>query len=145
MPTTFPLQVVEAERWLQDPAHKDLKGDALVQALAAVKWDPSVKFLVRFAQVLAQLNGNLDWMQQVVYAFAAEQQDVFDSIQRLRRQAQSSRHLESTPRQVVRTEPAQAGQPAAERRNTPSREHAMNDCILRNPFSSAWSTPGPLR
>ena len=128
MPTTFPLQVVEAERWLQDPAHKDLKGDALVQALAAVKWDPSVKFLVRFAQVLAQLNGNLDWMQQVVYAFAAEQQDVFDSIQRLRRQAQSSRHLESTPRQVVRTEPAQAGQPAAERRNTPSREHAMNDC-----------------
>ena len=93
MPTTFPLQVVEAERWLQDPAHKDLKGDALVQVLAAVKWDPSVKFLVRFAQVLAQLNGNLDWMQQVVYAFAAEQQNVFDSIQRLRRQAQSSGHL----------------------------------------------------
>ena len=96
MPTTFPLQVVEAERWLQDPAHKDLKGDALVQVLAAVKWDPSVKFLVRFAQVLAQLNGNLDWMQQVVYAFAAEQQNVFDSIQRLRRQAQSSGHLKSS-------------------------------------------------
>ena len=54
MATTFPLQVVEAERWLQDPAHKDLKGDALVQALAALKWDPSVKSLVPFPQVLAQ-------------------------------------------------------------------------------------------
>src|SRR5689334_24171568 len=65
MATTFPLQVVDAERWLQNPAHKDLKGDALVQALAAVNWDPSVKSLVPFPQVLAQLNANLDWMQQV--------------------------------------------------------------------------------
>jgi hypothetical protein len=102
MATTFPLQVVEAERWLQDPAHKDLKGDALVQALAMVNWDPSVKSLAPFPQVLAQLNANLEWMQQVGYAFAAQQRDVFDSIQRLRRQAQATGHLESTPQQVVR-------------------------------------------
>lgn len=110
MATTFPLQVVAAERWLQDPAHRELKGDALVHALAKVDWDPSVKSLVPFPQVVAQLNGNLDWMQQVGYAFAAQQRDVFDSIQRLRRQAQSTGHLESTPQQVVRTEPALVGE-----------------------------------
>src|SRR3954467_12761755 len=69
MATTFPLQVVEAERWLQNPVHKDLKGDALVQALSQVNWDPSVKSLAPFPQVLAQLNANLEWMQQVGYAF----------------------------------------------------------------------------
>jgi hypothetical protein len=110
MATTFPLQVVEAARWIEDPARKDLKGDALTQALAAEDWDPSVKSLVPFSQVLAQMNANLDWMQQVGYAFAAQQRDVLDSIQRLRRQAQSTGHLTSTPQQVVRTEPAEGGQ-----------------------------------
>src|SRR5690349_4811727 len=113
MATTFPLQVVEAVRWLEDPAHKDLKGDALVQALTAVNWDLSVKSLVPFPQVLAQLNANLDWMQQVGYAFAAQQREVFDSIQRLRRQAQATGHLESTPEQVVRVEASLASQQAS--------------------------------
>ncbi|MBV8095803.1 MAG: DUF3300 domain-containing protein [Acetobacteraceae bacterium] len=113
MATTFPLQVVEAARWVAEPAHKDLKGEPLTQALEKEKWDPSVKSLVPFPQVLAQLNQHLDWMQQVGYAFAQQQRDVFDSIQRLRRQAQSTGHLESSPQQVVRVEPATAAQPVA--------------------------------
>jgi hypothetical protein len=35
MASTFPLQVVQAARWVQEPAHKDLKGDALAKALEA--------------------------------------------------------------------------------------------------------------
>ena len=45
---TFPLQIVEAMRWLEDSAHKDLKGDALTKALEAQAWDPSIKSLVPF-------------------------------------------------------------------------------------------------
>src|ERR1700759_2130463 len=56
MATTFPLQVVEAARWVQQPDHKDLKGDALSKALEPLSWDPSVKSLVPFPQILAQLN-----------------------------------------------------------------------------------------
>jgi hypothetical protein len=104
MASTFPLQVVEAARWVENPANKSLTGDALTRALDAQPWDPSVKSLVPFPQVLAMMNGNLDWMQQLGYAFAEQQADVLDSVQRLRRQAQDSGSLQSTQQQVVRSE-----------------------------------------
>ena len=53
MASTFPLEVVAASRWLEDPAHKSLTGDALVKALEAETWDPSVKSLVPFPAALA--------------------------------------------------------------------------------------------
>ncbi|CAH2602937.1 conserved protein of unknown function [Rhodovastum atsumiense] len=106
MAATFPLQVVEAARWREDPAHAALGGDALAQALAPLAWDPSVKSLVPFPQVLSQLNGNLEWTQQLGYAFATQQREVMDSVQRLRRQAQAQGQLQSSPQQVVRLEPA---------------------------------------
>ncbi len=109
MAATFPLQVVEASRWLDDPAHKALTGDALTKALEPRTWDPSVKSLVPFPQVLSQLNNNLEWAQQLGYAFANQQKDVLDSVQRLRQQAQAQGHLQSTPQQVVRTESQPAG------------------------------------
>jgi uncharacterized protein DUF3300 len=104
MAATFPLQVVEAARWADQPANKALSGDALTKALEAQPWDPSVKSLLPFPQVLAQMNEHLDWMQQLGYAFADQQAAVMDSVQRLRLQAQESGHLQSSPQQVVRTE-----------------------------------------
>ena len=44
--STFPEQVVEADRWVQ--AHPDLKGDALGHAVDQQPWDPSVKALTAF-------------------------------------------------------------------------------------------------
>ena len=55
MASTFPLQVVEASRWLEEPGNKDLQGEALAQALENLNWDPSVKSLVPFPQVVATL------------------------------------------------------------------------------------------
>ncbi len=104
MAATEPLQIVEAKRWVDDPAHKGLTGDALTQALAAESWDPSVKALVPFPEVLDMLNSHLDWTQQLGYAFATQQADVLDSVQRLRRQAQAAGHLQSSPQQVVETQ-----------------------------------------
>lgn len=104
MASTFPLQVVEASRWLEQPDHKGLQGDALAQALEAVNWDPSVKSLVPFPQVLATLNSQLEWMQQVGYAFATQQADVMASLQRLRHQAQASGSLATTGQQRVAEE-----------------------------------------
>ena len=31
--STFPIEIVEASRWIEDPTHKDLKGDALAKAI----------------------------------------------------------------------------------------------------------------
>ena len=101
MAATYPLQVVAASRWLDDPANKNLTGDALAQALANQPWDPSVKSLVPFPQVVAMLNSKLDWTQQLGYAFAAQQADVMDSVQRLRQQAQAAGYLKTTEQQRV--------------------------------------------
>ena len=104
MASMFPLQIVTASRWMEDPAHRNLTGDALAKALEAEDWDPSVKSLLPFPQVLAMLNGNLEWTQQLGYAFADQQAAVMDSVQRLRHQAQTNGSLETTPQQVVRVE-----------------------------------------
>ncbi len=104
MAATYPLQIVEATRWLEEDNNKALKGDALAKALAPLSWDPSVKSLVPFPQVLAQLDQNLDWTQQIGYAMATQQEDVLDSVQRLRLQAQNAGHLKTTGQQVVSTQ-----------------------------------------
>ena len=112
MASTFPLEVVAAARWVEDPAHKSLSGDALVKALEAEPWDPSVKSLVPFPVVLATLNSNLTWLQQLGYAFATQQADVFAAVQRLRRLAQANDKLQSSPQQVVSTQQVTVEPPA---------------------------------
>jgi hypothetical protein len=104
MAASFPVQIVEAQRWLEDPAHKSLTGDALAKAMNAENWDPSVKATVAVPQVLAMLNSKLDWTQQVGYAFTNQQADVLKSVQRLRQQAKAANTLQSSPQQVVKTE-----------------------------------------
>jgi len=112
MASTFPLEVVAAARWVEDPTHKSLSGDALVKALEPQSWDPSVKSLVPFPVVLATMNGNLTWLQQLGYAFATQQADVFAAVQRLRRLAQANDKLQSTPQQVVSTQQVPVEPPA---------------------------------
>ena len=112
MASTFPLEVVAAARWVEDPAHKSLSGDALVKALEAESWDPSVKSLVPFPVVLATMNSNLTWLQQLGYAFATQQADVFAAVQRLRRLAQANDKLQSSPEQVVSTQQVTVEPPA---------------------------------
>src|SRR6478735_3085154 len=104
MASTFPLEVVAAARWVEDPAHKSLSGDALAKALEAEPWDASVKSLAPFPVVLATMNSNLSWLQQLGYAVATQQADVFTSVQRLRRLAQKNEKLQSSPQQVVSTQ-----------------------------------------
>ncbi len=101
MAATYPLEIVEADRWLQDPNNAALRGAQLVQALQQQQWDPSVKSLVAFPQVLGVLDGNLDWTEQVGEAFLAQQRDVMDHVQQLRNRAEAARTLISTPQQVV--------------------------------------------
>jgi hypothetical protein len=101
---TYPLEVVEAHRWLQDPGNAALRGDQLAAALQQQSWDLSVKSLVPFPQVLAMMDSNLDWTERIGEAFLAQQDAVMDSIQRLRQRAASAGSLHTTPQQTVSTE-----------------------------------------
>jgi hypothetical protein len=97
--STFPEQVVEADRWLQ--AHPDLKGDALGQAIDPQTWDPSVKALAAFPSVLGNMDKNLSWTSSLGDAFYNQQQDVMDAVQVMRQRAQTAGNLQSTPQQTV--------------------------------------------
>ena len=99
MASTYPLEVVQAGRWAKK--NKDLKGDALASALEKENWDPSVKSLVNFPQVLEMMNEKLDWTQKLGNAFLAQQKDVMDTVQKLRAKAEAQGNLKSSEEQKV--------------------------------------------
>ena len=107
MASTYPLEVVEAARFLED--NPELKDTALDDALKEKTWDPSVKSLVSFPQVLTMMNEKLDWTQKLGDAFLAQQDDLMDAVQRLRNKAHAEGNLESNEQQTVTVEPAPAG------------------------------------
>jgi hypothetical protein len=72
MASTYPVDVVEANRWVTQPENAQLKGDALAKALEGKDWDPSIKALVQFPSVLATMSDKLDWTQKVGDAFLAQ-------------------------------------------------------------------------
>src|SRR5260221_471763 len=101
MASTYPLEIVEAERWSIDPGNAKLAGGQLTAALGQQPWDPSVKSLVPFPQVLQMMSAQLSWTQRLGDAFLAQQPDVLDSVQRLRAQAKTAGKLTTTEQQVV--------------------------------------------
>jgi hypothetical protein len=99
MASTYPLEVVQSDRWVKQ--NKDLKGDALTTALEKQQWDPSVKSLVNFPQVLTMMSEKLDWTQKLGDAFLAQQEDVMDTVQSLRAKAHEQGNLKTTKEQKV--------------------------------------------
>nr|WP_318230256.1 DUF3300 domain-containing protein [Paraburkholderia terrae]MDW3663542.1 DUF3300 domain-containing protein [Paraburkholderia terrae] len=99
MASTFPQDVSAAAAWSK--ANSQYKGDDAVKAVASEPWDPSVQSLVAFPQVLATMDSKPDWVTQIGNAFLAQPNDVMDSVQRLRKQAQSSGNLKSSEQQKV--------------------------------------------
>jgi hypothetical protein len=97
--STFPEQVVEADRWVQ--ANPDLKGDDLGRAVDQQPWDPSVKALTGFPSVLGNMDKNLAWTSSLGDAYYNQQQDVVDAVQVMRRRAQEAGNLKTTPQQTV--------------------------------------------
>jgi hypothetical protein len=102
MAATYPLEVVQAARWIQQ--NPSVQGEARDQALRDKNWDPSVLSLAAFPQVLTMMNDKLEWTQQLGDAFLANQAQVMDTVQKLRAKAQDAGNLRSTPQQTVAEE-----------------------------------------
>jgi hypothetical protein len=91
--STYPLEVVEAARWSN--ANTTLKGYAAVQAVESQDWNPSIKSLVAFPQVLQILDQKIEWTERLGDAFLAQQPQVMDTVQKLRQKAQEAGNLSS--------------------------------------------------
>ena len=94
MAATYPHEVAEAARWSR--AHPGLQGDDAVRAAQYEDWDPSVKSLLAFPQVLARMAENPGWTQSLGDAFLAQEPHVMDTVQQLRRRAQAAGNLQSS-------------------------------------------------
>src|SRR5690606_15462325 len=99
MASTYPANVIQAAQWSKD--NPKMQGDAAIQAVSNQPWDPSVKSLVAFPQLMSLMGENPPWIQSLGDAFLAQPKDVMDSVQRLRLLAQQTGALQSTPQQTV--------------------------------------------
>jgi hypothetical protein len=99
MASTYPLEIIEADRWIGEKP--ELTGDALDKALLEEDWDPSVKSLTTLPSVLKQMSENLDWTQDLGDAFLAQENDLLDTVQRMRGLAYEAGNLETTEQQSV--------------------------------------------
>src|SRR6201987_2528229 len=108
MASAYPLDIVQAERWLK--SHKNVKGDQLKAAIAKEDWDDSIKSLIATPDVLAMMSEKLDWTEKLGDAVVDQQPDVMDAIQRLRAKAQANDKLKSTKQQTVTVNEVQGKQ-----------------------------------
>jgi hypothetical protein len=102
--STFPQQIVEAHRWLQQ--NPKLKGDEFAKAVNAQPWDPSVRSLSQFPDVIKTMDSSLSWTSSLGEAYYNQPDDVMEAIQRLRNRAVTAGTLKDTPQQKIETKPA---------------------------------------
>jgi hypothetical protein len=99
--STYPLEIVELQQWLND--HKDLKDQALVDAVQKQDWDPSVQALAPLPDAVKLLSNDIKWTTDLGNAFLAQESDVMAAVQRMRKKAQEKGNLKSNEQMKVET------------------------------------------
>jgi len=98
---TYPLEIIQLQQWLDK--NKGLKDKALADAVAKEPWDASVQALAALPDVVKRLADDIQWTTDLGNAFLAQQSDVMDAVQRMRKRAQDKGNLKSTEQQKVET------------------------------------------
>ena len=99
--STYPLEVVQLQQWLGK--NKNLKDKALADAAKKQEWDPSIQALALLPDVAKYLAENIKWTTDLGNAFLAQQSEVMDAVQRMRKKAQDKGNLKPTEQQKVET------------------------------------------
>ncbi|MGB9288494.1 MAG: DUF3300 domain-containing protein, partial [Terracidiphilus sp.] len=101
--STYPAQVAAADQWLQQMRGSGYSSPDQIAAGATQQttWDPSIKALTAFPDVLDMLNHNLEWTTALGNAYYNQPQDVMQTVQVLRERAQQAGNLQSTPQEDV--------------------------------------------
>jgi Protein of unknown function (DUF3300) len=99
--STYPLEIVQLQQWQEK--NKNLKDKALADEVAKQPWDPSVQALAGLPEVVKRLANEIQWTTDLGNAFLAQQSDVMDAVQRMRKKAADKGVLKSTEQQKVET------------------------------------------
>ncbi len=106
--STYPLEVIQLQQWLAQ--NKGLKDKALADAVKKQDWDPSIQALAGLPDVVKLLAENIKWTTDLGNAFLAQQSDVMDAVQRMRKKAQDTGNLKSSEQQKVETKVVESKQ-----------------------------------
>jgi len=106
--STYPLEIVQLQQWLEK--NKNLKDKALADAVAKQPWDPSVQAMAGLPDVVKRLADDVQWTTDLGNAFLAQQADVMDAVQRMRKKAQDTGNLKSNEQQKVETKVVESKQ-----------------------------------
>jgi hypothetical protein len=99
--STYPLELIQLQQWLA--RNSGLKDKALADAVIKQPWDPSIQALAALPEVVKRLADDIQWTTDLGNAFLAQQSDVLDAVQRMRKRAQDTGNLKSTEQQKVET------------------------------------------
>jgi hypothetical protein len=99
--STYPLEIIQLQQWLQK--NKGLKDKALADAVMKEPRDPSIQALAALPEVVNRLANDISWTTDLGNAFLAQQSDVMDAVQRMRKKAQDKGNLKTTEQQKVET------------------------------------------
>ena len=99
--STYPLEIIQLQQWLAK--NPGLKDEALNEAVAKQPWDPSIQSMAAIPDVVKRLADDVQWTTDLGNAFLAQQQDVMDAVQRMRKKAKDKGALESNEQQTVET------------------------------------------
>jgi Protein of unknown function (DUF3300) len=99
--STYPLELIQLQQWLtKNPSLKDKE---LADTVAKQPWDPSIQAMAALPDVVKRLADDIQWTTDLGNAFLAQQQDVMDAVQRMRKKAQDKGNLKSTEQQKIET------------------------------------------
>ncbi len=92
-----------ADQWLQQMRTQGYSSPDQIAAGANAQttWDPSIKALTAFPDVLDMMDHNLEWTTNLGNAYYNQPQDVMQTVQVLRESAEQAGNLESTPQEEV--------------------------------------------
>ena len=99
--STYPLEIVQLQQWLAK--NKGLKDKALTDAVAKQPWDPSIQGMAGLPEVVKRLADDIQWTTELGNAFLAQQSDVMDAVQRMRKKAEGTGALKTNEQQKVET------------------------------------------
>jgi len=99
--STYPLEIIQLHQWVAK--HPDLKDKALADSVAKQPWDPSIQSMAAFPDVTKRLADDIQWTTDLGNAFLAQQTEVMDAVQRMRKKAKDNGALESNEQQKVET------------------------------------------
>ena len=108
--SAYPVQIVQAQRWLDKNKALVAKND--YSGIDNQNWDPAVKALARFPDVIKLMSADLDWTTDLGDAEVNQPQDVAEGIQALRAKAEAAGTLKTTDQQTVERVEASAPQGA---------------------------------